>query len=233
MNTKPVTSNLKYVWSSATSVLFDFDGVLADSEPFFRRSWNIALEPWGHSISKQDYWKYWSSLGEGLDGEILRCGLEGVDIPLALERQKKAYEGFVNDGLVPLFPQTSRLLEILSSKEFSFKRPYGIASNTPFSLVRKILIAGGAPVPLIIGGDKLRKKPSPDIFLRASSILGCNPSSTLVLEDSWKGITAAERGGFMSVLVLNDYNRNLDIKSKLVIDGLEQLLDMVTGGSRQ
>lgn len=233
MNTKPVTSNLKRVWSTATSVLFDFDGVLADSEPFFRKSWNIALEPWCHSISKQDYWKYWSSLGEGLDGEILRCGLEGLDIPRIIKRQKKAYEGFVNDGLVPLFPQTARLLEILSSKEFPFKRPYGIASNTPFGLVRKILIAGGAPVPLIVGGDRLRKKPSPDIFLRASSILGCNPSSTLVFEDSWKGITAAEGGGFISVLVLNHYNRNLDIKSKLVIDGLEQLLDMITGGSRR
>lgn len=233
MNIEPVTSNLKREWSTATSVLFDFDGVLADSEPFFRRSWNIALEPWGHSISEPDYWKYWSSLGEGLEGEILRYDLEGIDIPRVRKRQKKVYEGFVNDGLVPLFPQTSQLLEMLSSKEISFKRPYGIASNTPFGLVRKILIAGGAPVPLIIGGDGLKKKPSPDIFLRASSLLGCSPSSTLVFEDSWKGITAAETGGFTGVLVLNNYNRNLDIKSKFVIDGLEHLLDIVAGGSRK
>lgn len=231
MNTKPVTSKLKSVWSTAASVLFDFDGVLADSEPLFRKSWNIALEPWGHSISKQDYWKYWSSLGEGLDGEIIRYDLKGIDIPRARKKQKETYEGFVNDGLVPLFPQTSRLLEMLSSKEISFKRPYCIASNTPFNLVRKILIAGGAPVPFIVGGDRLEKKPSPDIFLRASSLLGCNPSSTLVFEDSWKGITAAETGGFMGVLVLNHYNRNLDIKSKFVIDGLEQLLDIIAGGS--
>lgn len=137
----------------------------------------------------------------------------------------------MNDGMIPLFPQTSLLLETLSSKDNTFRRPYCIASNTPCNLVRQILMAGGAPVPLIVGGDELEKKPSPDIFLRASSILGCKPSSTLVFEDSWKGITAAERGGFMSTLVLNSYNRNFDIRSEFVIDGIQPLLDTITGGS--
>jgi HAD superfamily hydrolase (TIGR01509 family) len=233
MDRKPVTFDFSSTWSTAASFLFDFDGVLADSEPLFRRSWNIAFEPWGHCISKQDYWKYWSSLGEGLEGEIMRYGLEGIDIPRVRKRQKETYEGFVNDGMVPLFPNAARLLEMLSSRDKFFRRPYCIASNTPFSLVRKILIAGGASVPLIVGGDKLEKKPSPDIFLRAASLIGCSPSSTLVFEDSWKGVTAAERGGFVSVLVLNQYNRNFDIKSEFVIDGIQKLIDIIAGGSMQ
>lgn len=228
MTNKSITNSFESVWQEAAALLFDFDGVLADSEPLFRRSWNSALQPWGHSISSEDYWKYWSSLGEGLEGEIKRRGLSGIDIQLATSRQKEFYEEFVNEGMVPLFPGADRLLEILSSKEISSRRAFCIASNTPCSLIRKILIKGGAPVPLIIGGDNLRKKPSPDIFLKASSLLGIKPSSGLVFEDSWKGVSAAQAGGFMSVLVLNRYNRKLDIRSEYVINGIMQILDLVS-----
>jgi len=231
MTEQSITNNFEFVCGAATSFLFDFDGVLADSEPLFRRSWNIALEPWGHKISSDDYWKYWSSFGEGLVGEIRRYGLKGIDIPIARKRQKEVYEGFVNDGRVPLFPQTVLLLEVLSSIENTSWRPFCIASNTPCNLIRKILIKGGAPVPLIVGGDNLEKKPSPDIFLRASSLLGASESSTLVFEDSWKGIAAARAGGFISVLVLNSYNRNLDIESKFVIDGIKPIIDLFAEGS--
>ncbi|NOQ21218.1 MAG: HAD-IA family hydrolase [Candidatus Aegiribacteria sp.] len=228
-----VTSNLDLAWGAAAAFLFDFDGVLADSEPLFRRSWNIALQPWGHEVSSEDYWKYWSSLGEGLKGEIRRFGLKGIDIPLARKRQKEVYEDFVNDGIVPLFPLAARLLEMLSVKQSASWRPFCIASNTPCALIRKILIKGGAPVPLIVGGDGLEKKPAPDIFLRASSLLDVRPSSTLVFEDSWKGIAAAQRGGFKSVLVLNDYNSRLDIRSEFVINGIQPILDLLSEGSIQ
>ncbi len=217
-------------WDASVAFLFDFDGVLADSEPLFRRSWNIALQPWGHEVSPEDYWKYWSSLGEGLEGEIRRCGLDRIDVPLARKRQKDIYEGFVNEGKVPLFPQTARLLEVLSSKKIASRWQFCIASNTPSRLIRRILIGGGAPVPLVVGGDNLEKKPSPDIFLRASSLLDVNPQSTLVFEDSWKGVTAAEKGGFVSILVLNPYNRGLDIRSEFVIDSMQLILDLLNEG---
>ncbi len=230
MNKQSIKYNFVPAWDASLAFLFDFDGVLADSEPFFRKSWNIALEPWGHEVSEEDYWKYWSSLGEGLNGEIRRYGLEAIDVPLARQRQKDIYKDFVNDDKVPLFPQAARLLEILSSDEIASRRQFCIASNTPSGIIRKILLKGGAPVPLIVGGEKLKKKPSPDIFLRASSLLGVSPLSTLVFEDSWKGVTAAERGGFISVLVLNRYNRGLDIKSEFVIDGIQAILDLLDEG---
>ncbi len=228
MTKHTVEHNFIPAWDTSGAFLFDFDGVLADSEPLFRRSWNIALQPWGHEISPEDYWKYWSSLGEGLEGEIRRYGLDSIDVPLARKRQKNIYEGFVSDGMVPLFPQSAMLLEMLSSERIASRWPFCIASNTPRKLIQKILIKGGAPVPMIVGGDNLEKKPSPDIFLRASSLLGIEPRSTLVFEDSQKGVTAAERGGFISVLVLNCYNRGLDISSEFVIDSIQSIFDLLT-----
>ncbi len=219
--------NLAEAWNKCGAVLFDFDGVLADSEPFFRRSWNSALKPWGHSIPPLDYWLYWSSLGEGLEGEIRRHELKNIDVDQAASSQRKIYEGYCRRGNIPLFPQVPELLDRLSSGKETSMRPFCIASNTPSWIVKEILLQSCSNVPVIVGGEGLRKKPSPDIFLLAASKLGVPPSDTLVFEDSWKGIRAAAEGGFQSVLVLNELNRGLDIKSGYVINGIGSILEIL------
>ena len=65
-----IIRTLSELWSNAQAVLFDFDGVLADSEPFYRKSWNTVLSDFDHSVSEKQYWKHWAFLGEGLEGEI-------------------------------------------------------------------------------------------------------------------------------------------------------------------
>ena len=219
--------NLAEAWSNCGAVLFDFDGVLVDSEPFFRKSWNTALVPWNHSITPEDYWLYWSSLGEGLEGEIRRHDLKSVDADRATSSQRKIYEGYCRRGDIPLFPRVPELLARLSSGKEPSMLPFCIASNTPSWIVKEILQHFHAHVPVLVGGEGLRKKPAPDIFLLAASKLGVLPSETLVFEDSWKGIRAATEGGFQSVLVLNDLNRGLDIKSEYVINGIGSILEIL------
>lgn len=221
------SDNLTEAWYKCGAVLFDFDGVLADSEPFFRKSWNAALEPWGHAIPPLDYWLYWSSLGEGLEGEIRRHELKNIDVDQASSSQRKIYEGYCRRGDIPLFPKVPELLARLSSGKETSTRPFCIASNTPSWIVKEILQHFNANVPVIVGGEGLRKKPSPDIFLSAASKLAVLPSDILVFEDSWKGIRAAAEGGFQSVFVLNDLNRGLDIKSGYVINGIGSLLEIL------
>ncbi|MCK4505461.1 MAG: HAD family phosphatase [Candidatus Aegiribacteria sp.] len=221
------TGNLAEAWNKCGAVLFDFDGVLADSEPFFRKSWNAALKPYGHSIPPEDYWLYWSSLGEGIEGEIRRHELKNIDVDQAASSQRKIYEGYCRRGDIPLFPQVPELLARLSSEEEKSARSFCIASNTPSWIVKDILLYSNANVPSLVGGEGLRKKPAPDIFLLAASKLGVIPSDTLVFEDSWKGIRAADEGGFQSVLVLNNLNRGLDIKSKYVINGIGSVLALL------
>lgn len=227
MNTVSVSETVRRAWSRCSAVIFDFDGVIADSEPFFRKSWNLALEPWGHRISQEDYWLYWSSMGDGLAGEIRRYGLENIDADNATIRQKSIYEQFSRNGDIPLFPSAGELLRRLSSDDETAGKPFCIASNTPSRIVTEILMCQGAHIPLIVGGESLRKKPAPDIFLRAASELGVKPSNTLIFEDSWKGIRAAVEGGFRTVLVLNSQNRNLDINSELVIDGIGYVIKLL------
>jgi len=205
-------------------LLFDFDGVLADSEPFYRESWNRALEPWNHLIDEEEYWLHWSSLGEGLEGEIRRHSLHDVDSEAATATQKSIFEEFCLEGLIPLFEGVGELLRELISLQEQGRMKLAIASNTSAGLVREVLTKNGAPVPFIVGGDGLRKKPFPDIFIRAASLMGVSPSSTLVFEDARKGIIAADRGGFRSVFVENSQNRAMKAGGLCRIPGVGHLL---------
>jgi len=219
-----VLDHLEGMLTASSGILLDFDGVLADSEPLFHRSWNTALKPWGHSIPEEEYWLHWSSLGEGLDGEIKRKGLTGIDRERARACERRTYTGLCKSGDVPLFPHTPLLLKTLIAEESSGGRPFCIASNTPSGLVKRILTIGGAPVPRIVGGENLRRKPAPDIFLAASDEIGTSPSETLVFEDTWKGAMAANRGGFPCIVVLNRLNASLDIPAELKINGIKDIL---------
>jgi HAD superfamily hydrolase (TIGR01509 family) len=206
---------------AARGFLLDFDGVLADSEPWYYRSWSETLAPLGIHVEPAEYWLYWTSRGEGLDGFYRRHGLAGMDSEGLHARQKAIYAGFCSEGRIPLFPGAVPLLEALARNG----RPFAIASNTGRSLVESILQKASAPVPLIVGGEGLPHKPSPAIFLKAAGALGLPPGDVLVLEDAEKGIRAARAGGFPCVLVWTDINRGLvmDASADYEIDGLGPL----------
>jgi len=54
---------------------------------------------------------------------------------------------------------------------------------------------------LISGEQFTSSKPDPEIFLTAAKALGTAPAETLVLEDSYNGVRAGARGGFVTVMV--------------------------------
>ena len=213
------------LWSNALAILFDFDGVLADSEPLYRKSWNAVLAEYSHTISETHYWKHWAFMGEGLEGEMKRTGLIVNDMDAARGRQKKLYNSFCKKGMVPLFPEASEVLERVIPRKIC-----AIASNTDSDLVKTI--AGNCVpfLPPVIGGEGLRPKPFPDIFLKASEFLSVEPSKCLVFEDAWKGVKAAELAGMPVVLVRNRYNSNLPApEADCEIQGLHELSTFLKG----
>jgi len=191
------------LWSRVGGVLFDFDGVLADSESLFRKTWNEAIKP-RSPIPEDEYFRRWSFLGEGMN-HLTEMGFSDRDVPILRQRQRALYAKLCAEGAVTLFPETRELLEWVSRR-----KPCAIASNTDSDLVISVLSAAGVPAPVVVGGEGLRPKPHPDIFLRASSILGVPPEGCLVVEDAWKGVEAARRGGFQALLVRTPYNAGMD-----------------------
>ncbi len=213
------------MWKQAQAVLFDFDGVLADSEPFYRKSWNLVLADYNHSIPEKEYWKHWAFCGEGLSGEMKRTGLQVKDTEAARARQKSLYTRICENGQVPLFPFASAVLKMAIPKKHC-----AIASNTDSSLIMTIAGNSFDSLPPVIGRNGLRPKPFPDIFLRASDFLSVDPSRCLVFEDAWKGVKAAESAGMPAVLVRNGYNAGLPAPGAACeIQGLEELYLFLRG----
>lgn len=214
--------SLRRLWEESSAVLFDFDGVLADSEPYYRETWNTAISPAG-PIPEDEYFLRWSFLGEG-ERHLSEMGF-GPDERRALrESQKRLYGSLCMAGTVPLFPETADILAWVSRR-----KPCVIASNTESDLVRAVLRLGGGPEPVIVGGEGLRHKPHPDIFLVAAQRLGLPPARCLVVEDAWKGIEAASRGGFPSVLVRTANNAGMEARASSEAEGLGHLLNAWRG----
>ena len=85
-----VTSQLtrtKLLLKKSSGVVFDFDGLLADSEPYHYLAYNEVFQRYGHSLDKDEYWIEWTSKGKGIAGEIDRHNLQ-LDIdPIMLRQQ--------------------------------------------------------------------------------------------------------------------------------------------------
>jgi beta-phosphoglucomutase-like phosphatase (HAD superfamily) len=72
---------------SVSTVIFDFDGILVDSERHHMAAYNAVFQKYGHTLDETEYFKYWTSLGHGPAGEIERHKLN-ID-PAEIRRQKR------------------------------------------------------------------------------------------------------------------------------------------------
>lgn len=215
--------SLRREWDNCGAVLFDFDGVLADSEPFYRETWNSAISP-AKPVGESEYYLRWSFLGQG-EQHLTEMGFTPEEREVLRNRQRELYRARCLSGAIPLFPDAAGLLSWVS-----VRKPCMIASNTDSDLVISVLERSGIPLPPVVGGEGLRHKPYPDIFLKAAGLLGVPPFSCLVVEDAWKGIEAARRGGFRAILVRTPHNSGMDAGDVREAGSLTELFREWKGG---
>ncbi len=209
------------------SVIFDFDGLLADSEPFHYRAYNEVFERYGHTLDPDEYWVEWTSKGKGIAGEIERHNLKLAVDPLDLRQEKFAvYSRFCLNGDIKLFPETVRLAQIFSSSH-----KIAIASGSWGHDIRAILKNADALslFPVILGKESAsREKPHPDIFLKAAEATESPAESCLVVEDALKGLSAAAKAGMPCIIIRNRLNQDIDFpEADLVLPSLAELVALL------
>ena len=205
-------TKLHNLFENSKAAILDFDGLLADSEPFHYKAYNEVFERYGHTLEKKEYWMEWTSKGKGIAGEIERHNLKlGVDL-VELRKQKfKVYTQFCESGEIKLFPDSIDLVKKLASNH-----KLAIASGSWATDIRHILRNAGALelFPVILGKESAkREKPFPDIFLNAAEKLGCSPAECFILEDALKGLNAANEADIPCIIIQNELNRNIDFKN--------------------
>ena len=205
-------TKLDTLFKNSKAAILDFDGLLADSEPFHYKAYNEVFERYGHTLDKKEYWMEWTSKGKGIAGEIERHNLKLDVDQVELRKQKfEVYTQFCESGEIKLFPDAIDLVKKLASNH-----KLAIASGSWATDIRHILRNAGALelFPVILGKESAkREKPFPDIFLNAAEKLSCSPAECFVLEDALKGLNAANEADIPCIILQNELNRNIDFKN--------------------
>ena len=214
--------------SAAKAIIWDFDGVLADSEKWHFVTYSEVFARHGHTIDEAEYYKYWTSLGLGARGEIERYGLD-LD-PVAIRGEKvPLFSARCRDGSIGLFPEMHEVLERLSKTG----KTMTIASGTAGFDIEPILENAGVRDLFsdIIGCDTVSAiKPAPDLFLAMLERLELPGSDCLVIEDAEKGMQAANAAGIPVVIIRTDQTRTFDFgDADLVVDSHADFLELVRG----
>ena len=222
--------SLKALLNRCEGVILDFDGLIADSEPFHYRAYNEVFERYGHTIDAEEYWVEFTSKGKGIQGEIERYNLKLDVKPEEMRQQKfEIYSRFCQNGDIKLFPEAKQFIESLKGR---FK--VAIASGSWAHDIRAILKNENADslIQTILGKEPPRpEKPSPDIFLEAAQELNLPPAKCVVVEDALKGLTAARDAGMPCIIVRNRLNQNIDFSgADLILESLSEFLPSL--GSR-
>jgi beta-phosphoglucomutase len=225
--TNSSSSTLHSLLANCKAAILDFDGLLADSEPFHYRAYNEVFERYGHTLDKEEYWVEWTSKGKGIAGEIERHNLKLDVDPVDMRKQKfEVYSRFCQSGEIKLFPLAGSMVEKLSTNH-----KLAIASGSWAKDIRSILENADALdlFPVILGKESAaREKPHPDIFLNAAEQLGCAPFECFVLEDALKGLHAAREAGMPCIILRNPLNRNINFEgADMIFESLEEFVSVL------
>ncbi|MGD0199911.1 MAG: HAD family phosphatase [Bryobacteraceae bacterium] len=181
------------------AILFDFDGVLADTEPLHWACWAAVLEPLGIHLT----WEFYRNHAVGSTDRALVEKLAPLAAPgLSVDRlyeQYPAKQRLFRERVAAAPPIPAAVLEFLLEL-----RDYRLAvvTSSQLSEVEPALEAAGirACFGAVVGaGDVARHKPAPDAYLLAAQRLGA--ARPLVVEDSDAGLAAARAAGFDVVRV--------------------------------
>lgn len=213
----PRTENL------VRAIVFDFDGVLADSEMLHLRVYNELLAPSGVVIGKSDYCeKYLGFDDEGVFQQIaadhaLMLGDEEIEMLISEKAQR--FEALVAAGHV-LYPQAAACVRRLAAEW-----PLAICSGARRSEIELMLRGAGlldAFRFIVATGDTDLGKPAPDPYALAAERHGVPPRACVAIEDSHAGLDSARAAGLRTIAITNTYPR-ATLVADAVIDSLDEL----------
>ncbi len=199
------------------AVIFDMDGVIVDSEPWWhavRVAWAAEHgRTWTHADSQ-------ACMGlNSRDWAIVMRQRLSLDLAPA-EVERAIVERLVARYAAEPAPQVPGAVEAVA--RISGELPAAIASSAHRDVIatalRSVGLAGRLRA-VVSSDDVARGKPAPDVYLEAARRLGVAPAACLVVEDSYNGVVAGKAAGMTVVLVPNP--------SVPPIDGTAALADLV------
>jgi beta-phosphoglucomutase len=206
-------------------IVFDFDGVLADSELLHLRAYQEILSASNIELTRETYWERYLGLDDaGVFAQVaadngLLFGDEELD--MLIHEKGRRFEALISHENV-LFPAAAPVVRRLAAAW-----PLGIASGSLRHEIEMMLGAAGltdAFAFIVSAEDTERSKPAPDPYLLAVERHGFPAEMCVAIEDSQQGLESARAAGLATIGLAGTYARTvLAPLADRVIDTIEDL----------
>lgn len=202
------------------AVIFDMDGVLADTEPLHGRCFVRAFAQVGIHIQFEDYRQAVTIGGSPVRDLYLSLGGDLADWDHVKSVKDRALQAELADHIGPL-PGVRTLIDLLRGSGVRV----GLATSARRRSMQLVLDRLGmwSCFDVFATKDEVDvEKPNPAVFLLAASLLRVDPARCVVIEDSPRGVLAANRAGMKCLAVPTPSTADGDFSlADLVVDSLE------------
>ena len=216
--------------SALQAVIFDFDGVIADSEPLHFRAFQQALADDGLELTPKLYYSRYLGFD---DVGMFQAFAEDHAVPMdaarlteLVARKGARLQALLTGGSV-LFPGAVEFVRAAANAV-----PIAIASGALRHEIDEVIEAAGVAnlfAAIVASGDTPESKPSPAPYklaferLRDASGAALDPRRCVAIEDSRWGLESARGAGLRCVGVTNSYPADELTGAELVVAGLQAL----------
>ena len=194
---------------SFSAVLFDFDGVLVDTEMAIYQGWLRTFQAHGHDLPLELYTRCIGSDFATWSPKTHLEDLSGLAFDwhdLDARRQQEILRDLSGEGPMP---GVIGLLEQLTCLEIRRAVVSSSSHDWVDGWLEKLALADHFET-VVCRGDAPQIKPAPDLYLEAAKRLGLRPADCLVIEDSLNGMKAAKAAGMTVWIVPNRVTAGLD-----------------------
>ena len=216
--------------SALQAIVFDFDGVIADSEPLHLTAFQRALAEDGLTLSGDDYYaKYLGYDDVGMFEAVARdrgIAMTNRHVTALVARKGAMLQELLHRGAI-LFPGAVEFIRAAADAV-----PIAIASGAMRHEILEVVESagvGGLFMTIVASGDTPESKPSPAPYvlafeqLRRKTGRRLDPRKCVAIEDSKWGLESARGAGLRCVGVTNSYGADELVAAELVVGGLNEL----------
>ena len=204
------------------AVIFDFDGVIAETEHIHIQAEKQTMLKYGVKISEDELHEFTGTTARYMFTELIRrYGLSTTYDEIFNEKDKTMFKLLEND-----VQPTRGVIELLwRLKKKNIK--LGIGSSSHRKLITYVLkkLEIENLFEAVIGAEDITYgKPNPEIFLKCARMLGTDPAQCLVVEDAALGLQAAKAAGMICLGYRNPHSGKQDLaKADFVTDDFTKL----------
>jgi beta-phosphoglucomutase len=217
----------------AAAIIFDFDGVIVDTEPLHYKAFKQILIPHGLGFSWEQYIETYMGFDDR-DAFVQAFNTKNIqlshdELTQLISAKAAIFQDVIRSGVTP-YPGVIDLIKTLHSA----KTPLAICSGALRSDIMPILkmLNISDCFGIIVSADEVAKsKPDPECYRLAFERLSARwplsvllPAQTLAIEDTPAGISAALNAGIQVIAVTNSYQRHYLSDATFIVESLEQLV---------